>query len=251
MAVSISLGLLLATTAATVTINRVETEEAHRDLWRVPNFNYSLLDLTSTQLRILPTKFSNEVSSHSAANDVGKLGGIKATVANMASIAYQFKPGRILFPAGQPREEFDFIATLPQGNEEALKRELKGELGFVGRLDNRDMDVLALKVRNPKASGLHQARIGTPHNSWWGRGSYRCDNLDISSVVASLESYLKTPVIDETGLAGNFQFDLKWNEMDNQDPNHDSLMKALQNQLGLELVPDHQTIEVLVLERMK
>jgi uncharacterized protein (TIGR03435 family) len=251
MAVSIGLGLLLAATVATVTINRVQAEEAYRDSWRVPNFNYALLDLTSAQVRILPTKFSGDVVSHSAVNDVGKLGGIKATVAKMAWMAYQFKPARVLFPAGPPSGEYDFIATLAQDNEEALKRELKRKLGFVGRIEKRDVDVLALRVRIPNAPGLQQASIGTPHNSWWGKGSYRCDNLNISSVTASLESYLQAPVVDETGLAGNFQFVLRWNELDDKDPKHDALKKALEDQLGLELVPEHQTIDMLVLEKVK
>jgi uncharacterized protein (TIGR03435 family) len=249
MAVPIGLGLLLATTAATVTINHVQAEEAHRDLWRVPNFNYTLLDLTSRQVRILPTKFPAGTVSHFAVNDVGKLGGIKATVADMAWIAYQFKPGRVLFPAGQPREQYDFISTLAQGNEEALKQALKKKLGYVGHLEKREVDVLALKVRNPRAAGLRQASLGTPHNSWWGKGSYRCDNQNLSSVTASLETYLKTPVMDATGLTGSFQFDLKWKDLGDQDPNHDALKKALQDQLGLELVPDRQTIEMLVVEK--
>jgi 8-oxo-dGTP pyrophosphatase MutT (NUDIX family) len=87
----------------------------------------------------------------------------------MAWIAYHFKPGRILFPAGPPREGYDFISTLARGNEEALKRELRNELGFVGRLETREVDVLALKVRNPKAAGLQQPIIGSSDDSWWQR----------------------------------------------------------------------------------
>ena len=62
---------------------------------------------------------------------------------------------------------------------------------------------------------------------------------------------MKKPVIDETGLAGHYHIDLTWNEQDDADPNHHALKKALLDQLGLELVPDHQTIEMLVVEKAK
>jgi uncharacterized protein (TIGR03435 family) len=251
MAVPIGMGLLLATTAATVTISHVEAEEAHRDLWRVPYFNYTLLDLTSPQIRILPTKFSSDVASHYAVNDAGKWGGIKDSVADIAWIAYGFKPGRVFFPAGPPHAEYDFIATLAGGNEEALKKELKNKLGFVGRVEKRDADVLALKVRDLDAGGLKPPIIGGEDMSWWRKGNYRCSNQNLSSLAAALESFLKRPVIDETGLTGHYQMELKWKEQGDTELNRDEIMHALQDQLGLELVPDHQTIEMLVMEKAK
>ncbi len=238
-------------TAATVTISYVETEAARRDLWRVPNFNYTLLDLTTPQMRILPTKFSGDVDSHWAVNDFGKLGGIKASVAEMAWIAYRFKPGRVLFPGGPPQAEYDFISTLAEGNEKALKQELENKLGFIGRIERRDVDVLALRVRNPAAGGLKPPIIGREDESWWTKGNYHCSNQNLSSLAAALESYLKQPVLDETGLREHYQMELKWKEQGDADLNRDEIMKSLEDQLGLELVPGHQTIEMLVMEKAK
>jgi uncharacterized protein (TIGR03435 family) len=59
------------------------------------------------------------------------------------------------------------------------------------------------------------------------------------------------PVVDQTGLTQNFDIDLTWNEQGGQDSNHEALKQALLNQLGLELVPDSQPIEMLVVEKVK
>lgn len=57
---------------------------------------------------------------------------------------------------------------------------------------------------------------------------------------------LGTPVINQTGLTQNFDINLQWNR---NDPQHDGLKQALLDQLGLELAPSRQPIEVLVIEK--
>jgi uncharacterized protein (TIGR03435 family) len=53
------------------------------------------------------------------------------------------------------------------------------------------------------------------------------------------------PVIDQTGLNGGFAFDLKWNEKGGLD----QLKQAIVEQLGLELVPGVEPVEMLVVEK--
>jgi uncharacterized protein (TIGR03435 family) len=57
------------------------------------------------------------------------------------------------------------------------------------------------------------------------------------------------PVVDETGLTEHYAIDLRWTELTGQTPGHDTLKQALLNQLGLELVPGHQPVEMLVVEK--
>jgi uncharacterized protein (TIGR03435 family) len=67
--------------------------------------------------------------------------------------------------------------------------------------------------------------------------------------------YLATPVIDQTGLAGNFdiQLKLKMDEFpaDWKDHKIDDFQPALLNQLGLELVPTNMPIEMIIVEKAK
>ena len=54
--------------------------------------------------------------------------------------------------------------------------------------------------------------------------------------------------MDKTGLDGNYDLAVSWDKNDIQ---HDSMKKALLDQLGLELVTTNMPIEMLVVEKMK
>jgi len=69
-------------------------------------------------------------------------------------------------------------------------------------------------------------------------------------LTAAIEYLADVPVIDRTGLTGNFSFDLDCAETDLQNRNWDKVNEAL-DQLGLELVPSREPIEMLVVEKAK
>jgi uncharacterized protein (TIGR03435 family) len=62
---------------------------------------------------------------------------------------------------------------------------------------------------------------------------------------------LGIPVIDQTGLTNNFDIDLKWKQSNWREPNPDGLKQAVLDQLGLELAPSREPIEMLVVEKVK
>jgi uncharacterized protein (TIGR03435 family) len=113
---------------------------------------------------------------------------------------------------------------------------------------------LLLGVRNPGALGLKPSRSLNPRegssvNSSPGQWSYT--NARLSMLARSLENYLETPVVDQTGLAAKFDIDLKFTESNSQSSNQQSLKQALLDQLGLELVPTNMAIEMLLVEKAK
>lgn len=63
-------------------------------------------------------------------------------------------------------------------------------------------------------------------------------------------SMIPTPVVDTTGIAGSYDFKLKWadDRTPNADPNFPSLFTALQEQLGLKLEPRKASAQVLVID---
>jgi uncharacterized protein (TIGR03435 family) len=84
---------------------------------------------------------------------------------------------------------------------------------------------------------------------------YHATNMPISDLREFLEDELfHQPVLDQTGLTNKYDIILDW-----QAPpyptqscyeNSDSLKRVLLDQLGLELVPSRERIEMLVVERV-
>ena len=251
-AIIVGASVLLAAGTTTVTIKAIA---AHRvdESWRVPNPDH---DHAPFMVEILPTKFPDSVDSLNSGSRGDNWIGIGRRVRDIAGIAYGWRTGRILFADTEPTDRYDFISTLPQGSAAALQAELKRKLGFVGHREMRDMDVLVLKVRRSNAPGLKPPIEG--RNDGCSRGRYHCDNAPLYSdsahfpgITRFLEGYFEMPVIDQTGLTQNYHIDLKWNERWGQDPNHDALKQALLDQLGLELVPGREPVEMLVVEKVK
>jgi uncharacterized protein (TIGR03435 family) len=251
-AIIVGASVLLAAGTTTVTIKAIA---AHRvdESWRVPNPDH---DHAPFLVEILPTKFPDSVDSLNSGSRGDNWIGIGRRVRDIAGIAYGWRTGRILFADTEPTDRYDFISTLPQGSAAALQAELKRKLGFVGHREMRDMDVLVLKVRRSNAPGLKPPIDG--RNDGCSRGRYHCDNAPLYSdsahfpgITRFLEEYFEMPVIDQTGLTQNYHIDLKWNERWGQDPNHDALKQALLDQLGLELVPGREPVEMLVVEKVK
>ena len=65
-----------------------------------------------------------------------------------------------------------------------------------------------------------------------------------------VEHKLNIPVVNQTALTGRYDLELKWNG-DSQHPDPEALKQALLDQLGLQLTPDIQPIEMLVVEKVK
>jgi uncharacterized protein (TIGR03435 family) len=73
-------------------------------------------------------------------------------------------------------------------------------------------------------------------------------NATLAQLVARLTSQMKRPVLDETGLKGNFDFQVEYAAELNQAGNAPTLPRALQEQLGLKLEPRPGTRKVLVVD---
>jgi uncharacterized protein (TIGR03435 family) len=109
---------------------------------------------------------------------------------------------------------------------------------------------LLLKVNHSGASGL---KLGTARRTSVNEDQGRISGVGctLDSLAADLEQILKTPVLNQTGLDGHFDVDLKWDAADWQDRNPEGLKEAVLEQLGLELVPATEPVEMLVVERAK
>jgi uncharacterized protein (TIGR03435 family) len=90
----------------------------------------------------------------------------------------------------------------------------------------------------------------------------------VELLAAQLSSRLGLPVVDKTGLKGNYAFNLHWtpDKMQDEaleqsgepvapepptDSNGPSLLTALQEQLGLKLEPQTEPIQMLVIDHVE
>jgi uncharacterized protein (TIGR03435 family) len=223
------------------------------DWWRHPTNNYATLPWKAPQVAILPPKNPAMQNILHGSPDGLKWVGIGVPVQTIAWIAYDSRPARIVFDTPRTTERYDFITSLEQQSLEALQRELKSVLGFTGRREVRETDVLFLTIQSPDAPGLKPATSRGTQN-WRQAGRYYCDDVPLSStnralqgLAGFLEQAFNRPVIDQTGLTQHFNIDLRW---DARHPRQrEAVKEAILNQLGLELVPGRESVEMLVMEK--
>jgi len=102
---------------------------------------------------------------------------------------------------------------------------------------------------NPSRGGVVMAG-----NSSWssgnGGGDMTFNNQTIPTLAKNMESRFGKPVIDETGLTEHYDIHLKWQPQAGESDN-DAYERALREQLGLTLVPDHQPNDVVVVKHVK
>ncbi len=262
MAIGAGAGLLLAAGITTIGVQEVQARRTYP--WQVrasgkrenmeveSKSRHEIFMKTPPQVRILPTKFPDGISGGWRSIEEGKDArfiGIKTTFPSMIQIAFQVKyEDRIAYAADLPKGEFDFIANLPHDSAEALQNEIRRKFGVVGHLQTVETNVFLLKVKYTNSPGLKpsSSKIG---NNQILNGGILATNTQVSDLAMDLEvAFLKIPVIDQTGLAGGYDFNLFW---DPYGKNPDDLKQALVEQLGLELVPSREPVEILVVDRAK
>jgi uncharacterized protein (TIGR03435 family) len=249
----------LIVVAATIEVRRARAaDEKEDDSWRSASLTWQQVGQTAPQVKILPTKFQPPVT-HMLTSDGIKRGGINVSVREILWAAYRCGPGRMAFTAGEPQEKYDFISTLRQGTEEALQSELKKTLGLTGRWKNLETNILALKVQNPNAPGLKPAVWNPSESGNLSGGHIHCFGEALSwkpgtppwGLTKQLERIFQMPIVDETDLTGSYNLDLRWKVKTDPNANQEAVKQALIEQLGLELVPVHKAVDMLIVEKVQ
>ena len=121
----------------------------------------------------------------------------------------------------------------------------------------RKQNYYAIIVSKP---GAKLARTNTPsdrmpHQSISGNSKQsqgRFHNCQMTDFALGLQLLLDHPVVDETGLKGRYDFDLKWQSSDPQSASADGppiLFSAIEEQLGLRLIQKKGPILVLAVDK--
>jgi len=178
--------------------------------------------------------------------------GVAVPAESVVNAAYGCElPDRVVLATSLPDGNYDFIANLPHGNQEALQRVIRQKFGVVAKWKMLETNVLLLTVKIPNAPGLSPTAKKQSPAEYYGTTSYGAVDKPLTNLVNFLEASAELPVVDQTGLIGRFDFDLKWIEPKVQQTQGlpGPLRQALIDQLGLELVPGSEPIEMLVVEK--
>jgi len=93
-----------------------------------------------------------------------------------------------------------------------------------------------------------------------GTGSVAGEGISLAQLADHLAPFVNRAVVDQTGLAGEFDFDLEWTpdqwtpdaaQQPPNIPNGPSLFTALQEQLGLKLESTRGPVEVMVIDSVE
>ena len=124
-------------------------------------------------------------------------------------------------------------------------------------MESIETNVLLLKLQTSHAPGLKPSQGWTRATftfKGYGGGQYEVPelcgtNAPISTLTGYVENKFKIPVVDKTGLEGNFDFVLHY-PMGSRLVDQENLKTSLLNELGLELVPGREPVEMLVVKKM-
>ena len=178
-----------------------------------------------------------------------------ATLSQLISDIYGVPAPRLLVDFEPPEERYDVIVTSQGGMKnqiDAIRRQaIEAAFGLTAKHEQHDLDAYVLTVKDKEAKGLRPTQAA--NNSGWqgGAGTRSGVNIDFKTIVQQLEPLLKQPVVDETGLNGRYDFELKWDQPAPENSNPDSLIKALRDQLGIEATLAKRPIDILVVTRQQ
>ena len=208
------------------------------------------------QIRETPVN-ENEIRDGVLSYNEGQIAGSAASFSKLLAIAYgdygqDFSTVRMVLPTNLPKGNFDYLVNRPDHGLEDFQAEIKRQFGLAGRKEIRETNVLLLKFKNPDALSLISNSMKTASSYNLKTHWTRVEN--VHSLPRTLEmDYFHLPVLDETGLAkietgfgGSIFIALPRNSSD-----LDLVRKALLDQLGLELLPSREPVEMLVVEKVK
>jgi uncharacterized protein (TIGR03435 family) len=213
----------------------------------------------------------------------GRFTATKMSVRDLLLRAYDIERFQLVGgPPWMASERFDISAlatgeitnagdwpTLPG----ALRTLLKQRFKLVEHTELREFPVYALRVAregrlgpniSPSDVDCAVIRCTTVSPGFGAEGRFSAPSAPITRLVGAVRSGVDRHVIDETGLKGNFKIDLNWtptrgpapqapsSDLVAQDPSGGiSVFTAIQEQLGLKLVPTIAPIPVIVIDAIE
>jgi uncharacterized protein (TIGR03435 family) len=262
--VGVGLGALLAVGTTIIVVKEVQDHRTYP--WQVTNANsqegVNALNTTPPQVTIVPSKYKTDAGRGGLLDDIPPQNqwryiGIHSTPAKMIERAYfdgtSLTPSEIAWPPNMPNGYYDYIANLPSGSQQALQTLIKKKFGLVGKYEDRSISVLLLQAASPSALKLTPSAPQPAGNKQpmtpVSNGFAHYKNLSMFKLAEILKSRIQMPVIDQTGLTGNYDMEIPDNPDDSATQTVADTERWLIKSFGLKLVPTNMPIKMLVVEK--
>jgi len=255
-AVVVGVAAILATCMTTIVVKemffpQIKDDYFLADYRHFQNLPRGLFTLRATHFST-PTNgfdYSAETSSPSGEH-VTLFIGRNRTFEQLIAKAYGGSLPYTEFPANLPKGNFDYLCTILDSRAgEHLQAAIKQKLGYVANWKQKDTGVFLLEVKTPNSPRL---KASDPTSRSLVQGNSR-DQLEFQhwpmwGLAHEIEIIANVPVLDKTGLANFFDFNLDCSRADLKNQDWDAANRAL-DELGLELVRTNMPIEMLVVEK--
>jgi uncharacterized protein (TIGR03435 family) len=171
------------------------------------------------------------------------------TLRDLVRMAYQVKDSQIIAPAWTADEKYEIAATMPEGATRAqapemLRTLLEQRFHLKAHRETREMAAFVL-LQGPKGAKLTPPTRGGGGVSNDGR--LAAINCPMDRFAELLAKAAGAPVVDQTGITGNFDFDLRFRPALGGADDRPSLEQALA-EIGLKMEKRKMPIDVLVID---
>ena len=149
------------------------------------------------------------------------------------------------------------VANLRQ-IQEMLQKLLETRFNLKFHREKRDLAIYAITVGKggPRMAKSQDTANGLPTQSGSGSAfqqARKFTNNSMSDFALGMQAFLERPVVDKTGLAGRYNFILKWTPDESNTNAPDAapgIFTAVQEQLGLKLEPAKGPTDVLMIDHI-
>jgi uncharacterized protein (TIGR03435 family) len=189
------------------------------------------------------------------------------SVNSLMSVAYAIHQKQIVDgPAWFDTRKYDIVgqadvegvANLRQ-IQEMLQKLLESRFNLKFHREKRELAIYAITVAKggPRLAKSPDTSISLPTQTGSGSGDQQVrkfTNNSMSDFALGMQAFLERPVVDKTGLAGRYNFILKWTPDESNTNAPDAapgIFTAMQEQLGLKLEPAKGPADVLVIDHVE
>jgi uncharacterized protein (TIGR03435 family) len=170
------------------------------------------------------------------------------TMRQVLSEIYDVPESRVDAPEWCSKSMYDFSVVRPESSNEApwpvVKQALETAFGLKAHTEMKGTRVYVLRKIPGQQPALKAAttKSGTAHADL-RRGRLEAIGYRIGGVTRTAGNILDSEVLDETGLTGRYDFDLKWDPKESR-----SIISAIREQLNLQLTVENRNLQHVVVD---